>query len=283
VRLSHAPARFRWTATLLLGAAGLLLNFLLIVPIAPGTDLLFGSIPALAAAVAFGPVAGLVAGAIAAVRTVWLWNHPWAWLIFSLEACVVGYLVARWQRRPLTAMALYWLCVGMPVLVFTYGTLLGISGTTAMMLFLKQPLNALVNVLVVEALLMLPRVRHALGIVEALRLRTAFAVLVTVAAVVPTLIVGIWDGQQKWVNQTRRAAERARISAQSYAAQLEQYISLHEQAVRALAESQSRSGRLDGAELQRLLTAEHAHFPGFAACTRPTHAPSRSPFSPPSA
>ena len=129
----RAPRRrFRWVAALALGAAGLLLN-LAPVSMSPGTDLLFGGVAALLAAAAFGAGPGLLAASIASVQTVWLWRHPYAWVIFSLEGLIVGWLVQRWRVRPLVADLLYWLFLGVPLLGFTYTRLLGMGGSAVVL------------------------------------------------------------------------------------------------------------------------------------------------------
>lgn len=253
---------YRWIAAALLGAVGLLLN-LFPVPLSPGTDLLFGGIASLLAAVALGPVPGLLAAAIASVRTLWLWGHPWAWLIFSAEAWTVGYLVHRWDRRPLSADLLFWLFGGVPLLFLTYGLLMGVEGVTAAVLFLKQPFNGFINALAVEALLLFPAVRRLLRLRREPRLRSTLAVVVTLAAVIPTLIFGIWVGRREWERNLERSRERARMFASVYASQVEQHVLTHARAVRSVAEAAELRGIFDPEQLQRLVAAESEQFPGF--------------------
>ena len=252
----------RWAAAAVLGVLGLLLN-LFEVPLTPGIELLFGGVAYLLAAAALGPGPGLLAAAIASVRTVWLWNHPWAWLNFSLEGLVVGWLVTRGKRRPLTADALFWLVLGVPVLIGTYRGILGVSGVTATIIFLKQPFNGLVNALVAEALLLVPFVRRALGIERAPRLRSALALIVALSAVIPALIFGIWAGQREWVRSVELAEDRVEFAARSYGSKLEQYLRLHAQVVRSAAEIAEQRGGTDPERLRQLLAAEYQDFPGF--------------------
>src|SRR5690606_35865112 len=109
---------FRWLATIALGLAGYLLN-LLPVQLSPGTDMVFGGIPALLAAVAFGPILGFVAEGLAAARTVEIWGHPYGWLNFTLEATVVG-LIVHWRgSRPMVADLVFWAALGLPLLYLT--------------------------------------------------------------------------------------------------------------------------------------------------------------------
>ena len=252
----------RWAAGAGLGVLGLLLNFFE-VPLTPGIELLFGGVAYLLAAAALGPGPGFLAAAIASVRTVWLWNHPWAWLNFGLEGLVVGWLVTRGKRRPLTADALFWLFIGVPILIGTYRGILGVSGTTATIIFLKQPFNGLVNALIAEALLLVPAVRRALQIEGAPRLRSALALIVSLSAVIPALIFGIWAGQREWARSVELAEDRVEFAARSYGSKLEQYLRLHAQVVRSAAEMVEQRSETDPARLQQLLAAEYQDFPGF--------------------
>ena len=253
---------FRWGAAVLLGIAGWGVN-LYPVPLSPGTDLLFGGVAYLLAAVALGPGPGFLAAAIASAGTVALWNHPYAWLIFSLEGAAVGYLSHVRGRRPLVADLLYWLFAGLPLLFLSYRLLLGVSGDTAAVLFLKQPFNGLINALGAEALFLIPLVRRALRVKTAARLRSALAVVVALAAVTPALGFGIWTGRQEWEQSVERARERVELVARSYASRLDQYVGLHVSAVRSVAQAAQLQGTMDPVQLQRLLRAEQGQFPGF--------------------
>jgi signal transduction histidine kinase len=255
------PARHRWAAALLLGVAGLLVN-LAPVQLSPGVDLLFGGIPAILAAAALGPWQGLAASAIAASRTIGLWGHPYAWVIFALEGLAIGWMVRR-GRRPLAASAIYWLLAGIPLLLLTYGAILGVRGNTAAVLFLKQPFNGLVNAMVVEALLLVPAIRLGLGIRGRPPVRSAIAAVMAIAGVLPALLFGIWIGRSEWERNLERTRERLTLSARAHAARLEQYVRLHEQEVRSMAQSAERRGDFDAVALQRLVTASHEQFPGF--------------------
>jgi signal transduction histidine kinase/uncharacterized membrane protein len=257
------PARHRWAAALLLGVAGLLLN-LQPLPLSPGTDLVFGGVAYLLAAVALGPWQGALAAGIASIRTLFIWGHPYAWIIFVVEALVVGWLVRRRDRRPLVAELVYWAVLGIPILFFTYWGLLGVRGSSAAVLFLKQPFNGLICALAVETLLLVPSVRQVLGVRGRPPVRAVLAVVVALAATVPALAFGLWTGQREWDRGLGVTREQLHLFAQAHAARLEQYVRLHEQEVRAVARLAEQRGALDPAALQREVTAAHEQFPGFA-------------------
>jgi signal transduction histidine kinase len=261
--LSALVRRHRWAAGALLGLIGFLLN-VFSVSLSPGLDVVFGGVAYLLAAVALGPGPGALAAVIASSRTIWLWDHPWAWLIFSVEGLVVGYVVMRWRLRPLTATAVYWLLIGVPLIFLTYQGIMGVTGTTLTMIALKQPLNALVNAIAVEALLLVPEVRRTLRIPGAPRLRTALSVLVLLISIGPALLFGVWAGQREWSRSVEMGQDRVELSAATYASKLGQYVRLHQQTIRSLAQTiQGGAEVFEPQRLQRLLRAEHEQFPGF--------------------
>lgn len=261
----------RWTKHLwehpyllaaLLGAAGFLLNTLS-VPLFPNIDLIFGGVAYLLAAAALGPGPGLVAAFLASLYTFVLWDHPYALLIFSAEGLLVGYLVHRRGWRLLTADVAFWIGVGVPLIYLFYFGVLGFGGIAGTIILLKQPFNGLIYALLVEGLLLLPPVRRLLRIRGAPRLRAALAVVIALLATVPALGFGVWEGRQQWRGGVERARERAVLVAQSYASQLEQYVLLHERAVRSVAEGAERRGDFNPEQLQRLVAVEREQFPGF--------------------
>ena len=253
---------FQWIATLLLGLAGFLLN-LLPVQLSPGTDLVFGGIPALLAAVAFGPLHGMVAGAIGAARTVALWGHPYGWLNFTLEATVVG-LIVHWRgTRPMVADLMFWSLVGVPVLYVTSTFGLGADAVAFGVFALKQTLNGLFNAVMVEMLLLIPFVRWAVRIPGTPRLQSAMAVVVTTAAILPALIFGIWVGRREWTRNLDDAGSRVQLYSQAYASKLEQFVRLHENAVRSAVLAIEQEGDFYPPDLMLVVDVLRQEFPGF--------------------
>ena len=79
------------TALITAGLAGNYFKF----PIFLNIDFLFGSIFAMLALQRFGPGPGILAAAIIAGITYFLWNHPYAIIIMAAEVAVVGWLMRR--------------------------------------------------------------------------------------------------------------------------------------------------------------------------------------------
>lgn len=60
-----------------------------------GVNQIFGSIFVLLAVWYFGPLLGTLAAIIVQSYTIYLWNHPYAFIIFTIEALVVGLLLRK--------------------------------------------------------------------------------------------------------------------------------------------------------------------------------------------
>lgn len=133
----------------LCGLAGNIAN----IPMFFGVDQIFGSIFVLLAVYLFGPWWGLLSALIAHSYTMVLWQHPYAYLSFCLEALVVGLLLPRYLKNLFLADALYWLLLGMPLAWLLYDGVLELESTQVALITLKQPANGLFNALLAVLLL----------------------------------------------------------------------------------------------------------------------------------
>ncbi|MGI9366259.1 MAG: adenylate/guanylate cyclase domain-containing protein [Rhizobiaceae bacterium] len=130
-----------WTA--ILSLAGVLGNFIN-VPLFFGVDFVFGSIAAFVAIALLGSVPGIVVAAIAGSCTIVLWGHPYAAIIFTLEACFVALLRHRVNQLTLVDAA-YWAVLGIPLVLFFYWIQLGLPHPMSTMIALKQAVNGILN------------------------------------------------------------------------------------------------------------------------------------------
>ena len=249
---------------LALGLLGWLLN-LAALEVLPGVHLLLGPLVVLAAAVLFGPVGGGLAGAVSGMRTLWLWQHPWGWLNITLEGLFVGALRRRFT--PLVADALFWLMS--PVyFALTYWLLEGIPATGVLVSGLKQAVNGLLSVLVLQVLLIIPGVRGRLRTLlpqplADVSIGRAFGSALTLGAVVPLLVLGGAEGRERYDSQLRQVDEENLHAARVVANEVESSVGhvSHgvNQLARTLASSLSAEGQLPGpryleAELDALVT-----------------------------
>ncbi len=212
------PAR-SWLLAALLGGVGFVLN-LPAVPLLPGLQLLFGAVPAYIVAVAFGAGPGALAGAIAGARTLFLWGHPYAWVLLALEAATVG-LLRRWLR-PVWAVGLFWLVVGFWAGLLSYGTIMDVPWFEALIAVLKQVLNGLLNALLAEAVVLVTPVRRAMGLADRPTVRQYLGVTAALAAAVPLLALWILGTRQQLAAAMEAAESEVRIDTQLFARTVEE-------------------------------------------------------------
>jgi class 3 adenylate cyclase len=137
-RLHH-----RVLLTIFLCLLGVIGNHLHI-PLFFGVDFIFGSVAALCALAFLGPVSALLVAVSAGAYTCFLWGHPYAAIVFVAEVLFV-YLLRRKTKHLALADALFWLFIGLPMVVLLYQTMLGLPYMVSGMIALKQAVNGVLN------------------------------------------------------------------------------------------------------------------------------------------
>jgi signal transduction histidine kinase len=148
--------------TSLLNSANLLLIILITVgyagnylsyPFGFGVDFLFGSIAVLIVVSLYGIWWGALTSLIASSYTIILWQHPYALIIFVWEALFVAWRIRRGNKSLLTSDMIFWICVGIPAVIFFYGYILHVGIVTTTIIALKQPVNGIFNALIASLVL----------------------------------------------------------------------------------------------------------------------------------
>lgn len=125
------------------------------VSLAFGVDLIFGPIFVfIAVAFLSLPAALAVAGACGAV-TWFMWGHPYAGLVFALEAAIVFGLSRRRGKSLLSADILFWVVAGMPITLLYLTQIIALPFESSWLITLKQFINAVFNVLVASLAVLL--------------------------------------------------------------------------------------------------------------------------------
>lgn len=137
-----------WPAVTL-GAAGFLLN-LLELQLGWGLHFMFGNALVYAFVRVLQPHSILLAGSISSLRSVFLWNHPWAWAIWTLEAGGVGYFSRT--KSPVRTDVFFWLLIGAPLLLLSYGVVMEMDRLSLLLVIVKQATNGVLNVVLGEIL-----------------------------------------------------------------------------------------------------------------------------------
>jgi len=137
--------------TLLFCLLGVVGNHLRI-PLFFGVDFIFGSVAALCALAYLGPVSALLVAFSAGAYTYYLWGHPYAAIVFVAEVVFV-YLVRKKTKHIALADALFWILVGIPMVILLYRGALELPYTVSIMIALKQTVNGVLNAAIAASVL----------------------------------------------------------------------------------------------------------------------------------
>ena len=142
----------------LLGVLGNYLNLSLFF----GVSFIFGSIAVLIAVRVLGTTAAIAVAIIAGSYTYFIWGHPYAVVIFTAEAFVVGTLWRRKISSLVLADIIFWLFAGIPLVWFFYSGIMSMEQTPTLMIGLKQSVNGVANAIIATYLILLIPSKYAL-------------------------------------------------------------------------------------------------------------------------
>lgn len=109
-----------------------------------GLDVVFGQAIVIAGLRVLSPGQFVGASIISSSVTLLLWHHPWAWVIWTLEATT---LAAFGRKSPPAALdAAFWLLLGAPLVLLTYGVVMGMGALDLVLVIAKQAANGILNV-----------------------------------------------------------------------------------------------------------------------------------------
>ncbi|MEQ8665882.1 MAG: ATP-binding protein [Rhodospirillales bacterium] len=158
-------------------------------PLFFSVSFIFGSIFALIALRLLGIWPGVLIAAIGSSYTIILWGHPYACLIFTLEALVVGLLIRRGHHMPIADLA-FWCVIGAPMAFVLYWGQLGMAPAAATLIAVKQPVNGIFNSVVAAILLTIVSLKLPNLIPLADRSRTRLAGIVFNLVLLLTILTG---------------------------------------------------------------------------------------------
>jgi len=107
----------------------------------------FGSVFAMLALQIFGWGRGVLAAAVISGYTYLAWNHPWAIVTMTGEVAVVGWFMTRNKLTLVSADALYWFFIGIPLGYFCFHGISDLSASNSLFLMTKQTINGITNAL----------------------------------------------------------------------------------------------------------------------------------------
>ena len=233
-----------------------------------GNDLhlIFGGTLPLVVAVAFGPVWGLVAGTLAALKTLALWQHGLGIAVFAAEAFAVGWLARRWRMTPPFADALFWAAV-FPAIQFSFVKMALYPDNFGLLVALKYALNGLLYATLADLCLWMPWLRQRLERYGAAlpedTLADRLARALMLAALAPVCFLVIWHVRAESDQRLGEARKALSAQARLTASILGDKVAEMRQAVAALAERLGEQAR-DRASIAREVERFQAQGRAFA-------------------
>ncbi len=140
--------------TLLLSMLALAGNYFSL-PLFFGVDFIFGSIAVMLSVALSGLPYALFVALAGGIYTLVLWGHPYAMIIFAIEAVFVSWLYARKSQNLVILDLFFWVCIGVPMVLVFYRGFIGMGWEPATLIALKQPLNGLMNTVIASVSLLL--------------------------------------------------------------------------------------------------------------------------------
>ena len=122
-------------------------------PLLFGLDFLLGTIFVWIVSIFYGQFWGIITGFIASTYTLILWGHPYAIIIFTLEAIVVNDFYPKKNQNLVLVDIIYWLFIGIPLILFFNYFFLRLSSIETILIALKQPVNAIFNTMVANLII----------------------------------------------------------------------------------------------------------------------------------
>lgn len=230
-------------------------------------DLIFGGIFGLLAICLLHPVPGVLAAAIIAIPTYFIWNHPLAIAMYTIEAILIAYLVKKTRFHLLTSAGIVWLFL-LPPFVYAGMTISKLFFPAAISLFtIKYTINGIFNAAVATIILfavnqLVPETFFSNKTIRASEAATNFFVVFTI---IPLLIFMLLDSRLLSEEILSRLQSRHRSLEKVAGQSLQNCREKHILAIRTIASRITETGFNDIEHLQDILETCNKAFPGFSS------------------
>jgi len=258
--------KFRFLGvTLLLALLGYAGNYMS-VPIVYSVTFIFGSIFSIIALRSMGFRLGIITAFLASIYTYYLWNHPYAIIIFTAEIIWIGAALKKGKSNLIIIDSVFWLVLGAPlVALFYYGVMhLGIQITA--IIILKQAINGILNALVASIILTHTPVIFWIRR-EKTKQKSAYSLsifhLVSAFLMVPTLALVLIQNFQGLSSTQERVIQEVAVGAKETKNMVTDWYSRHINAIRSISEISSKYPTSPSAKLQEELHHISTLFPDF--------------------
>jgi PAS domain S-box-containing protein len=264
----------------LLGYAG---NYFKL-PVSYNVDLIFGSIFSIIALRLLGSAPGIAVALIASSYTYLLWNHPYAIIIFTAEAVWMAVAFRKGRSNILMIDALYWACLGMPLVALFYGGVMHMGPQSTLVIALKQAINGILNALFAGIMLSHIPFERWLRLdrkKEPTPLFTTIFHTIAATLMLPTLVAMLFFQQGTLKTQHTDVIQTLKHETEDTSKRLSSWFENHIGAIRAVAELGQNGPMQPSAKLQKELTRICSLFPDFHAAYLADSSATTIAFSPP--
>ncbi len=185
-----------WIRALILSVIAIVLN-LFRLDIFFGFELLLGSSLGVLALLLLGDI-GLVVGISASVISWKVWGYPWCALTVIIELLWLrSYLQLfgdtannRVNGRIILADVLYWVIVGIPMVLLLFGLAINLDPGNMLLLAIKQSLNGVINTTIGFSLFLIFRIVRTLNDrSKAIPIHGLVTALIMISMIAPSLII----------------------------------------------------------------------------------------------
>lgn len=167
-------------------------------PLSFGVNFLFGGIATWVIACFYGTYPATLTALVTSLPTILLWGHPYAVIIFTLEALLVSEAWRRWQFNLVLIDGIYWLCLAAPLMGLIYAVTTQVAATQVIFLILKSSLNGIFNALIASLLMDYVPLQRWVSLPEPVSTRSlkqTFSNLLLAFALLPLLVLMFLQGQ----------------------------------------------------------------------------------------
>ena len=112
-----------------------------------GVNFIFGTIFVFVNIWYFGFKRGIISAILIHSYTIFLWGHYYAFIIFILEAIVIGHFLQKKTNNLLLIDLFYWIFIGIWLVIFFYSQFLELNKIQYILIALKQLINGIFNAL----------------------------------------------------------------------------------------------------------------------------------------
>ena len=264
-RVADGKPRIAGLAVLVV--AGLLGNYFS-VPLFFGADFLFGSIAVLLVLHFYGLRWGIVAALIVHSYTYCLWGHPYGLVNFTGEALFVGCFLKRRRRNLILVDGLFWLIIGIPLVVIEHGIVMRMGYVSTAFIMFKQSINGVSNALFASLILSylpLGRLFRRSGLSSRVSLHESIFNLLAMVILLPALLLTMLQVGHEKERLEAGAVRELQSRSVEVQSSVRVWYQLHLRAVNDLAVLAGRCPMIPSAELQRDAEILKLPFPDFGS------------------